>query len=151
MLTETYLGLCILDKPEDPGSLGSRDHPNQGRSTSHSYPRGSKYPMFKTLDPKTIPLMAFGTRILKYRVLGPSGYVVASLGVLAGSCGQMRFILEVPVRTSSLVKTSSYSYVCYVCVQIVIYTYICIYVYTLICRCVRVYVHVCGERGLKHY
>ena len=34
-------------------------------------PRGSKYPYLRTLFPKTIPLMAFGTRVRKYWVLGP--------------------------------------------------------------------------------
>ena len=37
-------------------------------------PRGSKHQYFRPLVPKTIPLMVFGTSVLKYWVLGPSGY-----------------------------------------------------------------------------
>ena len=33
---------------------------------------------FRTLVPKTMPLMAFGTRVLKYWVLGPCGYALFS-------------------------------------------------------------------------
>ena len=36
-------------------------------------PGGLSTQSFRTLVPKTILLMAFGTRVLKYWVLGPSG------------------------------------------------------------------------------
>ena len=39
----------------------------------HAPTKGSKYPIFKVSGPQTIPLMVFGTRVLKYWVLGPSG------------------------------------------------------------------------------
>ena len=38
------------------------------------FPRGSKYPIFKDLGSKNHTLMVFGTRILKYWVLGRSGF-----------------------------------------------------------------------------
>ena len=43
-------------------------------------PKGSKYPMFTdSLVPKTIEGMVFGSRVLKYWVLGPSGRYWAPL------------------------------------------------------------------------
>ena len=36
-------------------------------------PEGSKYPIFKDSVPKNITLMALGTRVLEYWVLGHSG------------------------------------------------------------------------------
>ena len=38
-----------------------------------SYPEGPSTQYLRTLVPKTIPLMVFGTKGLKYWVLGPSG------------------------------------------------------------------------------
>ena len=38
-----------------------------------STPRGSKYPIFEDSGLKMIPLTVFGTRVLEYWVLGPSG------------------------------------------------------------------------------
>ena len=37
------------------------------------YPEGPSTQYLRTLVPKTIPLMVFATRVLKYWVLGPSG------------------------------------------------------------------------------
>ena len=45
-------------------------------------PRGSKYPTLEASGPQTIPLMVFGTRVLHYWVLGPSGM---GLDVVAAS------------------------------------------------------------------
>ena len=44
-----------------------------GRELSRS-PEGPSTQYLRTLVPHTIPLMVWGTRILKYWVLGPSGY-----------------------------------------------------------------------------
>ena len=43
-----------------------RPHPNHE-------PRGSKYPIFKDPGPKSHEWFVFGTTVLKYWVLGPSG------------------------------------------------------------------------------
>ena len=40
-----------------------------------AYPEGPSTHCLRTLVPNTIPYMAFGTRVLKYWVLGPSGIV----------------------------------------------------------------------------
>ena len=45
-------------------------------------PEGPSTQYSRTLGPKTIPLMAFGTKVLKYWVLGPSG-IYASLYVIS--------------------------------------------------------------------
>ena len=39
-----------------------------------SFPRGSKYPIFKLSGSENHTLLVFGTRVLKYWVLGPSGF-----------------------------------------------------------------------------
>ena len=49
--------------PEDPVQLATVYFP-EGPSTQY----------LRTLVPKTIALMVFGTRVLKYWVLGPSGF-----------------------------------------------------------------------------
>ena len=38
------------------------------------FPEGPSTQYLRSLVPKTIPLMVFGTRVLKYWVLGPSGF-----------------------------------------------------------------------------
>ena len=40
-------------------------------------PTGSKYQDLRILVPKTIPLMVFRTRVIKYWVLGPAGRGIA--------------------------------------------------------------------------
>ena len=49
------------------------------------YPEGPSAQYVRTLVPKTIHLIAFGTKLLKYSVLGPSGvrkaYVKSFLGI----------------------------------------------------------------------
>ena len=47
--------------------------PGLGLACLRPYPEGPSTQYLRTLVPKTIPLMAFGTRVLKYWVLGPSG------------------------------------------------------------------------------
>ena len=47
----------------------------ESRSDHRDYPRNSKYPILKD----SISFMAFGTRVLKYWILGPSGYMAVSM------------------------------------------------------------------------
>ena len=39
------------------------------------FPEGPSSQYLRSLVPKTIPLMVFGPRVLKYCVLGPSGFL----------------------------------------------------------------------------
>ena len=39
-----------------------------------TFPKGCKYPTYQVPEPPTIPFMVFGTRVLEYWVLGPSGF-----------------------------------------------------------------------------
>ena len=52
-------------------------------------PEGPSTQDLRTLAPNHIPLIAFGTRVLKYWVLGPSGSVIKSCRNLAPCHGDM--------------------------------------------------------------
>ena len=68
----------------------------------------------RTLIPKTIPLMAFGTRVLKYWVLGPAGCgiliiilgpIPSKLAVLSAPSSPMHF-QEKPKRSLGFLQTN---------------------------------------------
>ena len=42
------------------------------------FPEGPSTQCLRILVPKTIPFMVFGTRVLKYWVLGPSGFMMGT-------------------------------------------------------------------------
>ena len=46
--------------------------------TLSAVPQRVQVPFLRTLVPKTIPSMAFGTRVLQWWVLGPSGFLINS-------------------------------------------------------------------------
>ena len=74
---------CITDETFDKAHPGapSRSYTNM---VALKYPRGSKYPILKDPGPKkhTLHGIVFGTRVLKYWVLGPFGYL---LGACSGA------------------------------------------------------------------
>ena len=58
-------------------------------------PEGPSTKYLRTLVPRTIPLMAFGTRVLKYWVLGPSGMAIwKHVTLLSGPGWQRGFRAE---------------------------------------------------------
>ena len=59
-------------------------HPGPKQRTMLNYPEGASTQYLRTLVPKAIKGMAFGKRILKYWVLGPSGLVLLLGLVLRG-------------------------------------------------------------------
>ena len=104
-------------------------------SPEHVYPEGPSTQCFRTLVLKTIPFMVFGTRVLKYWVLGPSGilgvvthrmpwYLVMNCWVAAGRVSKDRVV--------------EFSFHSLVCVD-----YMYVYKYACICMCVYACEHVC--------
>ena len=75
----------FLDPPRGVGSIWTSKVPKTmaqyprireyRQYRTHYFPEGPSTQYLRTLVPKTIPSMVFGTRVLKYWVLGPSGFV----------------------------------------------------------------------------
>ena len=64
------------------------------------YPEGPSTRYLRSLVPETIPSMAFGTRVLTYWVLGPSGLHTPCFDVLA--VGNLRAWISAPDDSSTL-------------------------------------------------
>ena len=62
---------------KDPQRIGT---PDFDKRLLFLVPEGPSTQYLRTLVPKTIPLMAFGTRVLKHRVLGPFASVIEQVG-----------------------------------------------------------------------
>ena len=48
-----------------------------GKQRHILFPEGPSTQYLRSMVPKTIPLMVFGTRVLNYGVLGPSGHILS--------------------------------------------------------------------------
>ena len=64
--------------PPEQGDCSRNPGHSAGRQFSPAIciPEGPSTHHLRTLVPNTIPLLVFGTRVLKYWVLGPSGYLM---------------------------------------------------------------------------
>ena len=60
-------------RPRSGAQIGERSKPEGRLECSMQLPEVPSTQQLRFLDPNTIPLMAFGTRVLKYWVLGPPG------------------------------------------------------------------------------
>ena len=70
------------------------------------YPESPSTQYSRTLVPKTIPLMAFGTSVLKYLVFGPSAIAMGLMGhaVFEAFTASSRSTLAEPLRSLDAVR-----------------------------------------------